>query len=163
MNAVEKEHIERERAEESDEQVAVEQPEQLDSRDRKHSESEYESSEPLIFSTKKSGTPSIVSEPSTQIHTPSSETFTHKPVAHPPKPKQIRTHSTPPAQVLLKPHNLEHRRTSFEKHRKDRQEMNSMLLSEAEVLRRRRVEAVMGMGETRSANISSDEDDEKGD
>lgn len=37
--------------------------------------------------------------------------------------------------------------------------MNSLLLSEAEVLRRRRIEAVMGMGETRSANISSDEDD----
>lgn len=149
----------RERDEELEKQAKEEQSGKPVQSNHKHSESEYELSEPLVFSTKKSATPSMLSEPATQIHTPMGETFSHDQPPPQAKPKQIRTHSTPPAQLPLKSNNLDHRGKSFEKDKKNKEDMNSILLSEAEVMRRRRIEAVMGMGETGSANISSDEDE----
>ncbi|TIA72140.1 hypothetical protein E3P92_02080 [Wallemia ichthyophaga] len=159
LNAIEKVNASRERDEELEKQAKEEQSGKPVQSNHKHSESEYELSEPLVFSTKKSATPSMLSEPATQIHTPMGETFSHDQPPPQAKPKQIRTHSTPPAQLPLKSNNLDHRGKSFEKDKKNKEDMNSILLSEAEVMRRRRIEAVMGMGETGSANISSDEDE----
>ncbi|TIB77548.1 hypothetical protein E3Q23_01317 [Wallemia mellicola] len=142
LHALEKENAEnaeKERLEREKKDVS----ENLPNQSRKGSEHEYE--EPLVFSTKKAATLSTVfSEPPTQIHTPNNDQLSQlrvPPRAHS-KPHQKRTQSTPPP-LVIKTQSSD-RRKSFEKEKK-KEEMNNLLLTEAEVLRRRRLEAVMGM------------------
>ena len=136
-------------------------------RPRKSSEGEYELSEPLTFTIKKGSTlnkekevQSILSEPTTTIHTPTLDQDVIRARAR--LPKQIRMHSTPPSTIINRKDNnyldpLSQRRTSFDSVNSSKDKHDNLLVSEAEVLRRRRAEAVMGMGEVKSA-IPSDEE-----